>query len=821
MRKYILSIFFSVIGILAIGQKIEKNKEWVTLSNEHQTLSFNLNNGLFYILNAEREKVIDYAYFQAGGLQSKEKEAQRSYTQSIIQDELGEGTCLTIRVSFENYSDILWQAILYKGKNYIVFRMGIENDFDQEYRLTTFWPLISHRVFEGLSNKEGYRILDGTGGGGKTLVRTQNNLTSFNNLMFRFGQPESLNILVAGGLTYHEFEKFVTVKRQDKKFSLLLFSEDPVGKLIPSGQTYLPDEKFYLCINDHNQFEALEQYGKTLQRAQNIKLNQYDFPTECLWYASFYNNEKGRRKFNDSKGACEEMDNAIKSGITQYTRVAIRLVPDTYTPNNQQGWWDDKHWGMYGEPMSTDGPHYVAPYLTTQSWAQEIKKKEGLPITYFQSAHRSEDFAKTHPEYMLFNDKYRVINQPERFLQHVEHSAEYGDGGGYYNHWWTDKMLWSYDFTDTGFIQHMKNVYQNLKEAGIKGIMYDYPEITAWAFEGGFEDKHATTAWAYRNMYQLAYDGLGEDCYLDERCLLRGSDITLGLVSSQRVWADTDGITPEMVARCGLRWYKNRLVVNYDMDAKDPSDALPIEHADGNRSMLTMCYVTSGRFLLGRSFKQLSHEQLHDLSRTFPYHTNPQSARPLDAFNEGVTFPRIYDFKINPAWHQLTLYNYIDTNRTDFNHFEIALNALENAGGLALNPNKEYYLYDFWNDQYVGKLQGNETLQQTLRPGEARMLSIHEKQNIPQFISTDRHLMQGFLDLKNCRWNDNSNTLTGESDIVAEEPYTIVIATNGKKAIKCQIKGGKASIKTVKDGIIKLSLQCKHSGLYPWSIKFQ
>ena len=135
--------------------------------------------------------------------------------------------------------------------------------------------------------------------------------------------------------------------------------------------------------------------------------------------------------------------------------------------------------------------------------------------------------------------------------------------------------------------------------------MYDYPEVTAYAFEGGFEDKYKTTAWAYRNMFRLAYDGLGKDCYLDERNLLRGSDITLGLVASQRVWADTDGITPEMVTRCGLRWYKNRVVVNYDMDSKDPSDALPLQHQDGNRSLLTMCYVTSGRFLLGTQFQPI------------------------------------------------------------------------------------------------------------------------------------------------------------------------------------------------------------------------
>lgn len=816
------TIALLLLSVFASAQVQGLPVRWVTLANEHQTLSFNPDNGLFYILDANGRKVIDYAYFQAGGLQSKEKNAKRTCELSEIEDELGKGTCLTVFVKFEGYSDMIWQALLYEGKDFMVFRMGIMNDTDKDYRLMSFYPLISNRAFEGLDNRLGFRMLDGTGGGGKTSVTARNQQTSFNNMMFRFGESSDLNIFVAGGLTYHEFEKFVSVKRLEHKFAISLFSEDPVGRLVLPGEKYLPDERFYLCVNDKNQFEALEKYAAALRAAQGIKLNMYDYPTECLWYASFYNNEKGRRKFNDTKGAVEEMDNAVKSGITRYTRVAIRLVPDAYGDNNQQGWWDDEHWATHGDGMSAEGANYVEPFLTTQSWAKYILDKGGIPITYFQSGRRSEDFAEAFPGYMLFNDKYRVINQPDRFLLRVEHSAEYGEEGGYYNHWWKDKMLWSYDFTDPGFTGHMREVYRALENAGIQGIMYDYPEVTSWAFEGGFEDKSATTARAYRNMFRLAYDGLGKEAYLDERCLLRGSDLTLGLVASQRVWADTDGITPEMITRCGLRWYKNRVVVNYDMDAKDPADALPVEDAIGNRSMLTMCYVTSGRFLLGRSFSQLSESQLYDLSRTFPYHTTAQSARPLDAFNENVVYPRIYDFKVDSSWHQLTFYNYnTDPAKSELNTIEVALGKPENEGGLALDTSEAYYVYDFWNDRLIGALKGNSLLTQELRPGEARMMSVHAVQPVPQFISTNRHIMQGYIDLRSCRWDQKENKLKGESDVIGGEPYTIVIALNGKHPVGCQAKGAKASYEFAdpENGILKLTIMSKQNKTVAWSLK--
>lgn len=820
-KKWLLSGICALFTLVVNSQNVDVSGSVVTLKNSKQQLSFHLDKGLFNIINSQGDKVVQNAFFQMGGLQSKEDFVKRTYQVSDVEDELGRGKMLTIRISVDLYADILWQAILYGENDFFVFNMGVANDTSKEYKLMAFYPLISNNVYTGMDTNQNYKVLEGASGGARTLVLEDSFLTSFNNLLVRFGTTERPNILVAGGITYNEFEKFVSVQKESKNLRLRLFSEDPVGKLIEPATDYILNEKFYLCLNHTDPFTALEKYARILKTAQQIHLNMYDFPTECLWYASFYNNEKGRRKFNDSKGAVEEMDNAIRSGITRYSRVAIRLVPDAYGKNNQQGWWDDEHWAKYGEGMSTEGPHYITPYLTTKSWVEEIRKKGGIPITYFQSGRRSDDYAKQYPGHMLFNDPYRVINMPERFLQRV--NAVGGYDTGYFNHWWTDKMLWSYDFTDSGFITHMQQVYTRLREAGIQGVMYDYPEVTSYAFEGGFEDKHKTTAWAYRNMYQLAYEGLGKDSYLDERNLLRGSDLTLGLVASQRVWADTDGITPEMVTRCGLRWYKNRTVVNYDMDSKDPTDALPLTQSDGSRSLLTMCYVTSGRFLLGRSFNQLSKEQLYDMSRVFPYHTIAQSARPLDAFNTGNDYPKVYDFEVNPSWHQLTFYNYnMDSTVQDKNKIEVMLSASLNEGGMALDSSASYYVYDFWNDRLVGVYKGTETLRQTLRVGEARMMSVHKVESHPQFISTNRHIMQGYLDLKDCHWKGERKSLTGISSVVAGDPYKVVIAMNGHKFHRCKATGAKASVKVIDKAhhLLELTLTSTQNRDVQWQIMF-
>lgn len=823
--KFFTLCFWMILCYSVYGQKkttLKEDKEWVYLQNDIVQLGFNLNNGLFYLKNNKDQKVVDNAYFQAGGLQSKDLCEKRSWTVDDINDELGKGKALTIKVAFENYADILWQVRLYDNKEYFIFNMGIDDDTPNPYHLMSFYPLVSKKVYTGKDNTLNYSVLDGNGGGSPTRVTDMETLRSFNNLLVKFGDAKQPNILVAGGITYNEFEKFAKVTKTKEALQIQLFSEDPVGKLIDPNQKYWLNEKFYLCFENQNPFEALEKYAGVLKKAQKIELNYYDFPTECLWYAAFYNIDKGREKFNNSKGAVEEMDNAIKSGITKYTKAAIRLVPDAYGPNNQQGWWDDEHWGKYNEPMSTDKPHYTAPYLTTESWAKAIRNKGGYPFTYMQSGRRSEDFVKLHPDWMLFNDPYRVVVGSSRLVQELSYPSEFSEG--YSNHWWTDKMLWGYDFTDPGFISHMQTVYAHLKQAGIKGIFYDYPEPTAWDYEGGFENKYATTAWAYRQMFKLAFDGLGKDVLLQERNVARGSDIALGLIASQRVWGDTDGITPEMVSRCGLRWYKNRVVVNYDMDSKDPSDALPKEFSDGNRSMLTMCYITSGRFLLGRSFSELSKEQLYDLSRTFPYHTTAQSARPIDAFDAGVKYPRVYDFEVNSSWHQLTFYNYsLDSIHTVQKKISVSLSKSLNEGGLGLDANKQYYAYDFWNDHFIGLISGNDKLEQQLRAGEARMMALHIKEEHPQFISTNRHIMQGYLDLKDVYWNKKSKTLEGIAEVIENEPFEIIVATNNYKVKEAKVLQGKITVvqQNLAEGIVKLTIVNTTNAPIKWSLRFK
>ncbi len=825
-RKLLFAVLCLSPIILQAQTKITGNAQTVTIENRFAALTFDLTKGVYSVRNIPGNFTpVTRAYFQAEGLYSTDTLGTAEWSQKEVRDEFGHGEAIQIRKKFEDYSDVIWSATLYDDRDFLVFNMGIVNDSKLPFRLSAFYPLKTRNAFKGMNVRQNYAVLNGNSGGNKTYVSDTSQVSCFNNMLVRFGELKNPNIIVAGGLTYNEFEKFCKVTRFKDCLGIQLFSEDPVGKLVDSGTTYENTERFYFCVNNSNPFEALEKYGLAIRDAQKIRLNYYDFPTECLWYASVYAKDPHRPKFNDSKGAVDEMDNAVKSGFDKYTRIAIRLVPDAYGANNQQGWWDDEHWAMWGDLSSTDGPNYCSPYLTTKSWCSEVIKKGGLPLTYFQSGRRSEDFVRQHPQFMLFNDPYRLATGQIDKMKRLNKDLGGESGEGYFRQWWAEEDLNCYDFTDEGFISHMKKVYGNLKEAGMKGLMFDYPESTAWAMDGGFEDKHATTAWAYRNMLKLADEGLGEDSYIDERLIGRGSDLSVGLVASQRVWGDNDQFEPEMVSRCGLRWYKNRVIVNYDLDAKDPFKAKPATNNEGLKTLMTMCYVVSARFLMARGFYQLSAEQLYIMSRTFPYHALPKSSRPVDAFTNGFKVPRVFDYEVNPQWHQLTLYNSNkDSLKEVLNTFGVNLGTSLNEGGLGLRVDKSYYLYDFWNDHLVGEFNGNDILKQQLRSGETRMISIHEAEENPQFISTNRHIMQGLVDMTGLpQWNSHTGILTGKSKVVGGETYKVTIALNGYRPLSAKAKNARVEILATdkRSGLAVMSVNADTNCEVEWSIAFK
>ena len=845
-RPIWLSRFFAVVAALLVAVpvlvavepavakavRVQEDPALLRIGNDRVRVEVNLKTFKYSIIDARDGTVaIANAYGEVDGIggpvrkiffnRQLEPGAKRTWTVTDVADDLGTGKTLTLRTQRSDDREIITTITLRDGEGFIALGSGMVNHRPYGIRVMSFQPLMGGDVFPKLE-KSKPMTLNGGAGSSRNTVLAGTDCATANSVLLTFTANGQRRSLVMGGLSYSDFAKYTalgkfvlwdgypdsknpelgrtwqtvwreqpatSVSKSDPVLNAQVGAIDPVGRLVDPGSTYQPDDLFYIDVTTDDPFAALEAYGRALRTATRSRPNVYNNLTVCGWFSHR----------NTSALLVNELKTAQKLDMLKTIPVAVRLEPDTYcgedNGNTEQGWWDDAHWAKYG--------HLVTPYDTFKKWCAEVKAQGGTTETYFQCGMPSDDYAEAFPGHMLNND----ISRLHRGRTHVHPQV-------------------MYDSTDVDFQKHMGTVWANLKDAGLAGVKFDYPDI-AWNTAGGFEDKYATTASAYRRWFQLCRDGLGAAALIHERALgAQCLDVTAGIVDMQRTWTDSDRWLDGMAAMGGLRWYKNRVVMSYYPDSKsfisfnekgvgDPTKPMS---ALQRRAIITMLYVTSGRIESARSLETLTPEVVYDLGRAFPMHAAPQSARPVDAFT-GAKTPAVYAFRVDAQWQQVTFYNESTTPAK----ISAPLSGEQAAtGSLALDPAKHYYIYEFWSDRLVGKLAGTDKLAETLAGGEARMYAVREVLDRPQVLSTNRHLMQGYVDLANIKWDAATKQLSGTAQVVGGEAFRIVLAGNGARALSVTASGGQAGLEKhpKESGLSVLVLERSTNGEVNWQINY-
>ena len=782
---FMIFVSASLFATMAAAQLNQDNQPGqVNLSNEIVSLTFDLSKGTYTVTDKQTGRImVDEAGLMADSWANTDGMTFNGKLEEV-NDALGHGRGLVVEMEHPGTRAIpvyLFTFTVYDGRGAVVMGFGMRNTLKQAARLMKAAPLVHGRLLAG-TPVDAPQTLNGAAGADVPKVETGLTRACPNSLLLTGKTGGKRISIVWGGLANKEYGKWVALRNG----KLDMRAEDPVGRLVEPGETYVSEDNLYLDVTQPDPFVALETYGFAMRDANHARPNTYDFPTLCGWAVGALS---GLSDINNSKALVEELATGQKAGIGKYTKVAIRLEPDTYCYNDgntEQGWWDDAHWAKYG--------HLVEPYETFAKWCDALKARGGIPFTYFQVGLPSDDYALAFPGHMLFNDISRL---------NVKHSHH--------------QPLVTYDYTDPGFRQHVQDTWKRLRKDGMVGIKFDYPE-TGWRPEGGFENKRATTAFAYREVFRLCREGLGPEAFIHERNLGESGrpmlDVTAGLVDMQRVWGDSNEYVPGMVSTCGLRWYKNRVVFNYYPDSK----AVHNRTSKVRQSLLTMIFMTSGRLELATSFGLFTPEILHDVSRLYPLYREPRSPRPLDAFT-GIADPRVYDLELTPDWHQVALFN-PDTAKTGA--VSVALSGEHADGAIGLDPTASYYVYEFWSDSLIGKYPGTAKIEKLLGPTHCAMLSVRRVLPIPQVLSTNRHLLQGWVDLSGVKWDETKRTLSGTASVVGGEPFKIVVAGNGRRAIHVKALGGRASlVNRTGGGLPQIVLERPDNGDVMWQLNFR
>jgi hypothetical protein len=103
------------------------------------------------------------------------------------------------------------------------------------------------------------------------------------------------------------------------------------------------------------------------------------------------------------------------------------------------------------------------------------------------------------------------------------------------------------------------------------------------------------------------------------------------------------------------------------------------------------------------------------------------------------------------------------------------------------------------------------------------MISVRQCLDRPQILSTDRHLMQGYLDLSDVSWDDEHGVLSGTSRVVAGDSYRVSLALNGRTPTELKCDDGNIKVELENSGteICEFSLTGSRNGTVSWRISFK
>ncbi|MFN0207753.1 MAG: NPCBM/NEW2 domain-containing protein [Planctomycetota bacterium] len=132
--------------------------------------------------------------------------------------------------------------------------------------------------------------------------------------------------------------------------------------------------------------------------------------------------------------------------------------------------------------------------------------------------------------------------------------------------------------------------------------------------------------------------------------------------------------------------------------------------------------------------------------------------------------------------------------------------------------------FDYWSNRFLGRVTPETYNQLYIPDGECAVVATRKARPHPFVISTSRHVTQGVLDLKEEKYDEASMTLSGVSEVVANDPYELRIVMPDREWEIANIESSAAdpnSKAIVENRLARVRLVSQESKSAEWKVKFK
>ena len=351
----------------------------------------------------------------------------------------------------------------------------------------------------------------------------------------------------------------------------------------------------------------------------------------------------------------------------------------------------------------------------------------------------------------------------------------------------TQKLNWSENRDDTTRVSRLtkywldgthpktkaflKDVFEYNRDIGVRFYMLDFLSVPA---NSCLYDRTKTPLEAAGSILKMIRKAAGEDTHL--QTAVSSTPAYSGIINAARVgrdygesrplqgqgtplsdWGNATYVlndhhyanTHYLVQNAAASYFTHRKLYINDINSFTIDKPVPLEHARISTTMFGLC---GSPLMLDDDFRRIDSERLRMtrlcLPRTKGWPT------PVDLFDN--VYPKNYSrylkLPVETSWGSYQLL-------AVFNHDDTAYNAELDFTKLGLDTQKNYCIYEFWTEEYCGTYR--ERFGYTIPPKSCRLFRIFENREHPWLLSTDMHIQQGAVEVKNLQWDESKMRLSG------------------------------------------------------------
>jgi len=472
---------------------------------------------------------------------------------------------------------------------------------------------------------------------------------------------------------------------------------------------------------------------------------------------------------------------AYKTGFTQQTLDAlVDVFTEKHLPDFGYHYIQFDNCYQQGNGSSPENWLNWNPKKYPGGWKHAVKtiREAGMkPGIWVHRVHRPTD-----PGVRAIGEQH-----PEWFVHKADGSILYQ--GGFY----------SLNTHNQDAVDHMvRPLYRGLKEQGWDYVKIDGAGDLLNAYKKApefFEKIGSTPAETWRKWDEVAREELGSEVYILSCWGVAPGVNAVGLVDGCRLWRDGFGTAEfqRFNSWNGVVWRNDPdhcdILGTYlmDTDAMMPVFATEAPAPVGTIIRPALCSLAGGVLMVSDKVEVYTDDRnLEGMRRSAPvlftvpgqlYDYTERRPGQYHMPHGGDEAPWWLLEIDRPFDHWSVLARFQWGENTDRHHRRLRGAPPQEIAfaDLGLPADREYLVFEFWTQTFLGKARGSFTAPAQDRNTGLHVFAIREARPHPWVLSTTRHISQGGVSLIDEHWDGRRNSLSGRSAVVIGDPYVLTV----------------------------------------------